>query len=32
MIHFTIDEQVQLITVLAVFNTARNPKIWKDRK
>jgi toxin ParE1/3/4 len=32
MIHFTIDEKVQLITVLAVFNTARNPKIWKDRK
>ncbi len=32
MIHFSINEQKQLITVMAVFNTARDPKIWKDRK
>lgn len=32
MIHFSIDENKQLITVMAVFNTARDPKIWEDRK
>ncbi len=32
MIHFSIDENKQQITVRAVFNTARDPKIWKDRK
>ncbi|MEX0845329.1 MAG: hypothetical protein WD022_08600 [Balneolaceae bacterium] len=31
MIHFTINEQEQLITVRAVFNTFRNPNIWKER-
>lgn len=31
MIHFTVDEQKQLITVRAVFNTFRNPNIWKER-
>jgi plasmid stabilization system protein ParE len=31
MIHFTVDEKEQLITVRAVLNTSRNPKIWKDR-
>jgi len=31
MIHFTIDEQEQLITVRAVFNTFRDPGIWKER-
>ena len=32
MIYFTIDEEEQLITVRAVFNTLRNPEIWKKRK
>ncbi|MBO6523658.1 MAG: type II toxin-antitoxin system RelE/ParE family toxin [Balneolaceae bacterium] len=32
MIHFLIDEHKQLITVMAVFNTAKDPKIWKERK
>jgi len=31
MIHFTVDEKEQLITVRAVLNTSRNPKIWKSR-
>ncbi len=31
MIHFTIDEDQKLITVVAVFNTSRNPSIWKER-
>jgi toxin ParE1/3/4 len=31
MIHFTIDEQKQLITVRAVFNTFRDPGVWKKR-
>ncbi len=32
MIHFTIDEKNQKVIVHAVFNTAKDPKIWKDRK
>jgi hypothetical protein len=32
MIHFTIDENKKELTILAVFNTYRNPKIWKTRK
>lgn len=32
MIHFTINEEKQIVVVHAVFNTSRNPKIWKDRK
>jgi toxin ParE1/3/4 len=32
MIHFTIDEEKQLVTVRAVFNTSRDPGIWKERK
>jgi len=31
MIHFTIVEKNQKVIVHAVFNTAQNPKIWKDR-
>lgn len=31
MIHFTVDEKEQLIIVRAVFNTFRNPNIWKER-
>jgi len=31
MIHFTVDEQEQLINVRAVFNTFRNPNMWKER-
>lgn len=29
MIHFTVDEQDQIITIRAVFNTLRDPGIWK---
>lgn len=32
MIHFTIDEEKQMITVRALFNTFRNPNIWKERR
>ena len=32
MIHFTIDEKNQRVIVHAVFNTARDPKAWKNRK
>ncbi|MEX0845331.1 MAG: hypothetical protein WD022_08610 [Balneolaceae bacterium] len=31
MIHFTINEEQQQVIVHAVFNTFRDPKIWKDR-
>lgn len=31
MIHFTINKQERLVSVRAVFNTSRNPTIWKDR-
>ena len=31
MLHFTISEQDKLVVVRAVFNTARDPKIWKNR-
>ena len=31
MIHYTINEKEQRVVVHAVFNTSRNPKIWKDR-
>lgn len=32
MVHFTVDEDHKLVTVRAVFNTLRNPEIWKKRK
>ena len=32
MIHYTVDEENQKVIVHGVFNTARNPKIWKTRK
>jgi hypothetical protein len=32
MIHYTMNEDEKIIVVRAVFNTNRNPKIWKDRK
>jgi hypothetical protein len=32
MVHYTIDEQNKNIIVRAVFNTSRNPTIWKGRK
>jgi hypothetical protein len=32
MIHFIIDENKKELTILAVFNTSRNSKIWKTRK
>jgi len=32
MIHFTIHEQDKLLIIWAIFNTGRNPDIWKKRK
>ncbi len=29
MIHYSVDEDKKLITVQAVFNTSRDPKIWE---
>lgn len=31
MIHFTIDDNKNLIIVRAVFNTSRDPNIWQKR-
>ena len=31
MIHFTVDEKSKLVTVRAVFNTSKDPNIWKER-
>ncbi|MGS2764458.1 type II toxin-antitoxin system RelE/ParE family toxin [Sinomicrobium sp. M5D2P9] len=32
MIHFTVDEKHKEVTVRAIFNTSRDPKIWKRKK
>ncbi len=32
MVHFTVDETQQVVTVRAVFHTSRDPKNWKKRK
>ena len=32
MIHFTVNEIENLVIIHAIFNTHRNPKIWKQRK
>jgi hypothetical protein len=32
MIHFTVNESESLVIIRAVFDTHRNPKIWKRRK
>lgn len=32
MIHFTIDETEQHLTIHGVFNTFRDPGVWKKRK
>jgi hypothetical protein len=32
VVHFTIDEAQQIVTIRAVFHTALNPKEWKERK
>ena len=32
MIHYTIQEDQQIVTVQAVLNTFRSPRIWKSRK
>jgi mRNA-degrading endonuclease RelE of RelBE toxin-antitoxin system len=31
LIHYTIDEELKVITVFAVFHTSRSPEIWKKR-
>jgi len=31
LIHFTIEEDIKTIKVIAVFNTNRNPSIWVER-
>lgn len=32
MIHFTINETDKIVTVRAVFNTHKDPEIWRERK
>ena len=32
MLHYTIDKKDCVVTVRAIFNTSRDPKIWKERK
>ena len=32
LIHYTIDEELNMIIVFAVFHTSRSPEIWKMRK
>lgn len=32
MIHFSVDEKLQIVTVRAVLHTSLNPKKWKKRK
>lgn len=32
MIHYTIQEEQQVVTVRAVMNTFRSPRIWESRK
>ena len=32
MLHFTVDAKNKIVTVRAVLNTARDPKIWLKRK
>jgi mRNA-degrading endonuclease RelE of RelBE toxin-antitoxin system len=31
LIHYTIDEELKVITVFAIFHTSRSPEIWKKR-
>jgi plasmid stabilization system protein ParE len=31
LIHYTIEEELNIITVFAVFHTSRNPEIWRRR-
>ena len=31
LIHYTIEEDIKTIKVIAVFNTNRNPSIWVER-
>ncbi len=31
LVHFTINEEVHLVDIFAVFHTSRNPKIWISR-
>jgi hypothetical protein len=31
MIHYTVDEKKEMIIVSAVFNSFRNPDVWKNR-
>jgi len=30
-IHFTIEEEKQLVVIRAVFHTSRSPKVWEKR-
>ena len=31
MIHFIINQEINIIKIIAVFNTYRDPEIWKKR-
>lgn len=32
MVHFTLNEQQNIVAIFAVFHTSRNPQIWTKRK
>lgn len=32
MIHFSVDDDKKLVIIAAVLNTARDPKMWKERQ
>ncbi len=31
LIHYTIDDELKLVNVFAIFHTSRSPEIWKNR-
>lgn len=31
MVHFTINNQIEIVTIFAIFHTSKNPQIWKMR-
>jgi plasmid stabilization system protein ParE len=32
LIHYTIEDELKVITIFAVFHTSRSPKIWRKRQ
>ncbi|MBP4138067.1 type II toxin-antitoxin system RelE/ParE family toxin [Flavobacterium geliluteum] len=31
LIHYTIDDELKVVNVFAIFHTSRSPEIWKNR-